>query len=656
MGVPQGPVEADSLFDDARKTQPFFRAADVPRPSYSSLPPASVNVALGSLDELQTAQRYEVKELLGEGGMGEVFLSTDRLIGRDVAVKVMRAEYMENHEVRARFEREARVQGQLEHPAVVPVYDLGIQENGEAFFTMKRVHGETLEDIIDGLAEGDPELSAKYSLRRLLSAFSNVCLAIAFAHARGVLHRDLKPGNIMLGAYGEVHVLDWGLSKIMNPEAGQTSITTDPRFATKTAVGQILGTPGYMAPEQMRGEIEAQGPATDVYALGAILFELVTLEGLHGRPTLQALFKSTLDGADARASVRAPHRNIPPELDAICVRATELDPKARYQTTREMHEALERFLDGDRDLERRRAFASAHAEEAERAAGAFARGGAQAMAARETALQNALAALAFDPHSAPALETLARLLLFVPGEMPPEARQEFDTSRSAVSRAGRRAMVIAYACWLAGMLLAMPLGIRSVSYWVVIGLMVLLVGGAVWAARRPAGARAALAVHALAAVVMGLLSLWMGPFVIVPALAASHAIGFVVQGDRRYHAHAITVNVLAIAVPVLLQTLGILPPSYEFQQAGMTVIARMTGFPPLITPAFLLIMSVAMVVVPAWMIQRARARTEELERRLFMHSWNLRHLLPNAARSAAAIPAPAVDRQRAARPARARKR
>ncbi|EYF03627.1 Serine/threonine-protein kinase [Chondromyces apiculatus DSM 436] len=638
----------DSMLDESRQTQPFVRFSSAVRAPLATLPPSSVNIALGSLNELQTGQRYEIRDLLGEGGMGEVFLSNDRLIGRDVAVKVIRAEHMQNPEVRARFEREARVQGQLEHPAVVPVYDLGIQPNGEAFFTMKRVHGKTLEDIIDGLAEENQEIAAKYSLRKLLSAFSNVCLAIAFTHARGVLHRDLKPGNIMLGDYGEVHVLDWGLAKIMNPEDGTASITTDPRFATKTAVGQILGTPGYMAPEQMRGDIDLQGPPTDVYALGAILFEMLTLEPLHGRPTLQALFASTLHGADARASVRAPQRNIAPELDAICVRATAMEPAQRYPSALDMHEALERFLDGDRDMERRRAFAAEHVAEAARAAAAAAEGGPDVGRSREHAMQNVLAALAFDPHSAAAMETLAKLLLSAPGEMPPEARQEFEASRSGVSRAGRRALMIAYACWLGGMLLAFPLGVRSHWYYIGLGFMGALVAGAIWAARRRVSARAAFAVHALATVVIGLLSFWMGPFLIVPALATSHAIGFIVQGDRRYHLHAMVANVLAILAPALLQMFGVLPPAYAFYGEGVTVFSRMMAFPPIATPAFLLFVSIATVLIPSVMIQRARARTEELERRLFLHSWNLRHLVPNAARAAAAVPA-APARRRAKR-------
>ncbi len=618
-------VAPDSM--DSRKTQPFLAVA-----------PRSVNVELDPLDKLEAEQRYEAAEQLGEGGMGEVLLCRDRQIGRDVAMKVIRAEHMQNPEVRARFEREARVQGQLEHPAVVPVYDLGIRPGGAAFFTMKRVRGLTLEEIIDGLATGDGAIASRYSLRRLLGAFSNVCLAIAYTHARGVLHRDLKPGNIMLGEYGEVHVLDWGLAKIMTTEEGLDAIATDPRFATKTAMGQILGTPGYMAPEQLQGDIESQGPPSDVYALGAILFELLTLEPLHARPTLEAVFSSTLRGADARASARAPHRIVPPELEAVCVRATATRPEDRYSSALEMVEAIERYLDGDRDVERRRALAAAHAAAGARAAELVALGGEDGRLARERALDEVRAALAFDPRHPGALETLMELLLTAPTEMPPEARRELEASRRPVARASRSTTVVAYAIWLAFMLLALVLRPRLPYYPALVGGMALALIGAYWSARRRAGVRAGLVVHAIAACTIAILSYFMGPFIVVPGLAAIHAIGFVVQADRRYHGYAIATDLLAVCAPPVLQMARVLPPSYSFHDGAMTVLPRMTSLPPLLTPAFLILVSAGLVLVPTLMIRRVRAKMEELDARLFMHGWNLRQLVPDAARRAARMP------------------
>ncbi len=166
----------------------------------------------GSLALQSFETRYQPGELLGEGGMGEVRLARDARIGREVAVKTMRREIGARGE--SRFLREARVQGQLEHPAIVPVYDLGVTRDGETYFTMKRVRGRSLDSILEALAAGELDTVAEFTRRRLLTAFSQVCLAVEFAHARGVLHRDLKPANIMIGDFGEVYVLDWGLAKV----------------------------------------------------------------------------------------------------------------------------------------------------------------------------------------------------------------------------------------------------------------------------------------------------------------------------------------------------------------------------------------------------------------------------------------------------------
>ena len=153
--------------------------------------------------------RYAQLEVLGEGGMGQVQQVEDAVLGRSIARKVMHAEIASQPEGVRRFLREARIQGRLEHPAVVPVYDLGLDAQGLPWFTMKQVRGLTLQAVLEGLARGDPGFQARFPRRRLLTAFVQVCRAIDYAHSRAVLHRDLKPGNIMLGEFGDVHVLDW---------------------------------------------------------------------------------------------------------------------------------------------------------------------------------------------------------------------------------------------------------------------------------------------------------------------------------------------------------------------------------------------------------------------------------------------------------------
>jgi serine/threonine-protein kinase len=599
-----------------------------------------VHIEPTPLSEPAGGQRYEVAELLGEGGMGEVYLCRDRRIGRDVAMKVMRPEHGASSGARARFEREARVQGQLEHPSVVPVYDLGIGPEG-VYFTMKRVRGLTLEQVIDGLRVGDNLVAGAYSTHRLLTAFGSVCLAVAFAHARGVLHRDLKPGNIMLGDFGEIHVLDWGLARISGTAeaaVGIEPIRAEVAGYPRTAVGEILGTLGYMAPEQLRGDVAAQGPATDVYALGAILFELLTLEPLHARPSADALMASTLAGADARPSVRAPHRDVPPELESICVRATAQNPADRFGSALELQAAIERYLEGDRDLVRRRALAAEHAAAAEQAAALAGRGGEEGKRARERALQEASSALALAPDHAGALQTLVRLLLDPPAEIPGEARAEFQASGQGVARAVRQITFFAYLLWFAGMVLTQPLGIRDFRYHVVSLTVMLIVVAVSYASMRlEFGSRGRLCVHVLGALALAAMFSWMGPFILVPSLAAIHALGYVVYGDPRFHRYGIAADVLAVCAPAALQAIGWLPPSYVFHDGGMTVVPRSTDLPPVLTPAALFVISVGLVVGPALVFRRVRAKMIEMEERLFLQGWNLRHLVPDAARAATAV-------------------
>ncbi|MEO8797922.1 MAG: serine/threonine-protein kinase [Polyangiaceae bacterium] len=209
---------------------------------------ASKDPKVKAIEAQEFEDRYQSRTKLGEGGMGEVRLCRDGRIGRDVAMKVIRTDRHPSSEMRARFLREVRVQGQLEHPSIVPVYDLGTGKDGETYFTMKRVRGQNLADILDGIRLGDPAAIEQHSQRKLLAAFQSVCLAIEFAHSRGVLHRDLKPTNIMLGAFGEVYVLDWGIAKIMNEDEseGPASKVQDSDPSLETQVGAFVGTLGYL--------------------------------------------------------------------------------------------------------------------------------------------------------------------------------------------------------------------------------------------------------------------------------------------------------------------------------------------------------------------------------------------------------------------------
>jgi serine/threonine-protein kinase len=233
-----------------------------------------------------------------------------------------------------------------------------------------------------------------------------------------VVHRDLKPANVVLGDFGEVYVLDWGIAHVTNEGEDRSSIDDiETLGGTETVDGAILGTPGYIAPEQIRGAADLDGRA-DVYALGCILFEILTLEPLH--PRGQSAIASALSGAEARASLRAPDRQIPPELDAICVRATAMEREQRFATARQLGSAVQRFLDGNRDLTLRKELARGELEVAHQAMAL------ETTLSRQTALRSAARALALDPTNRGAVDLVGRLMLEPPKEAPPEVEAELE--------------------------------------------------------------------------------------------------------------------------------------------------------------------------------------------------------------------------------------
>ncbi|MGO9836231.1 MAG: serine/threonine-protein kinase [Polyangiaceae bacterium] len=605
-------------------------------------------------------RRYEMRTKLGEGGMGEVHLCKDRRIGREVALKVIRSEHGARNDLRKRFLREVRVQGQLEHPSVVPVYDLGRDPDRKTYFTMKRVRGLTMEQILSALRRGDPDVARQHTRFKLLTAFGTACLAVHFAHTRGVLHRDLKPGNVMLGDFGEVYVLDWGLAKVTGTREmseadadasfGSLPESTSPAEAPAglTATGVLMGTPGYMAPEQIRNELGAMGPGVDIYALGAILFEILALQPLHGKGTPNELMTSTLKGVDVEAAMRRAERDVPPELVAIVARATAPHATNRFATAREMQEGLERFMNGDRDLERRRELAREHAAAAYDAAMRALEGehtpgqGQRALNEMSLAMSEVSRAIALDPQNGEAMRTLVRLMTEVPRALPPQAQREIDAQARAWQRTGSRAAAFAYLSFTLYAPLGYLMGVRNWPMAILPELLWVVAAVLAFNSSRHPDPKGQTGYSLIVASNLAIASTgWVfGPFMLVPALAAVNALSFVVASDRSRRGPAIFMGCCAILVPLVLEWMGVNVPSYAFEHGRIVILPRALGFPETPTLAFLLITSVALLVTPALFVGKFKDALTATENRLYMQTWHLRQFVPGEAQASIVPPPP----------------
>lgn len=300
-------------------------------------------------------RKYDVGELIAKGGMGAVINAKDHSIRRQVAMKVMLGEAHSQRGI-VRFIEEAQITGQLEHPSIVPVHELGVNKEGNVFYTMKLVHGRTLKEILDAKKTGDHEVRQQFSQNRLLNHFLRACDAMAFAHARGVIHRDLKPSNIMIGDYGEVLVVDWGLAKVLNRDGTSdepsdqptepliTAVNTDQR--EHTVHGTVMGTPAYMPPEQASGHVSELDERSDIYSLGAVLYCMLAF-----RPPVRAnsageLLEKIRSGHIDPLQNPDPTQLVPDSLAAVVMKALSRDKADRYQTVQDLQHEVEAYLNG----------------------------------------------------------------------------------------------------------------------------------------------------------------------------------------------------------------------------------------------------------------------------------------------------------------------
>ncbi|QEG21621.1 serine/threonine-protein kinase [Mariniblastus fucicola] len=308
----------------------------------------------------QVQSSFRLVRQLAQGGLGNVWLAQDEKLNRTIAIKELKSSALESPDAWQRFHREAEITGHLEHPNVVPLYLYGVdRQSGEPFYAMRFVGKRTLSNAIeehhDLLAAGE---TGVVCLHRLLSVFLDICQAIAYAHSRGVVHRDLKPDNVALDNFGQVIVIDWGLAKVLEEGELATKLTSGANLSEsallQTMEGEAVGTPLYMSPEQAAGELDKIDHRTDVYGLGSILFSILTGKAPHEKSVAgtSPIFNSDLNAVLKVIATSDPPtacdygKSVPRELEQICLKAMAKKQHMRYRSAEELASAVESWMAG----------------------------------------------------------------------------------------------------------------------------------------------------------------------------------------------------------------------------------------------------------------------------------------------------------------------
>ena len=355
---PTSSLALDATVSAAALAAPLERLEPATAGPYSTVLPY-LELRDGQLRVSQRVRpRYEEVRRLGAGGMGEMVLARDNDIGRVVAVKRL-LPHLTGDATVARFAEEVRTVGRLGHPGIAPVHDVGVDERGQLFFVMKFVDGDTLESIIAQLAAGSAEAHARYPFERRVQIVMALLEALAYAHDHGVVHRDLKPANVMIGPYGEVVLMDWGVAKIAGE--GTPDLPVSPEVEAElaksgrlhvTQQGALVGTPLYMSPEQATGAAHLDA-RSDVYSVSVLFHELLTLRHyLHGRDKLSTVVAGVLQegpprATDASWALSPQQGRVGADLAHVVIKGMQKDPDRRFRSAREMLERLQRRAAGD---------------------------------------------------------------------------------------------------------------------------------------------------------------------------------------------------------------------------------------------------------------------------------------------------------------------